>query len=176
MSNNDFIKTFIDHIQPGQYVLDLGAGDGMFARMFVERGAKVTAVDTRPMKLNDTMIVTKQMTIENFCATENVEKYDLMFARNAIQFLDKNLVFETLLPWMEEHISSNGIIAFETFYRDPEPPFDHPMRSLYTLKELTGHFMLWNELFAREYDHVGLDMSGNTRKFFAASLIVQKAC
>ena len=76
---------------------------------------------------------------------------------------------------MEKHISSKGIIAIETFYLDPEPPFDHPTRSLYTLKELTRHFMSWNEIFAQEYDHMGLDMNGNTRRFFVASLIVQKS-
>jgi 2-polyprenyl-3-methyl-5-hydroxy-6-metoxy-1,4-benzoquinol methylase len=175
MNNQDFTKTFLNHIQPGHHVLDLGAGDGKFAQMFVERGAKVTAVDTRPMNINDAMIVPKQMTIEYFCATENKEHFDLIFVRNAIQFLDKNWTLETFLPWMEERCSDKGIIVIETFYQDPEPPFDHPMRSLYTLKELTGFFMSWNELFAREYDHVGLDLSGNTRKFFITSLIVQKA-
>lgn len=175
MRNHDFTNTFLSYIQPGQHVLDLGAGDGKFAQMFVERGGKVTAVDTHPININDAMIVSKQMTIEDFCVTESAEKYDLIFARNAIQFLDKNWALESLLLWMEEHISSNGIIAIETFYQEPEPPFDHPMRSLYTLKELTGYFMSWNELYAQEYSHVGLDMGGQTHKFFVSSLIVQKA-
>ena len=90
MNTHDFTKTFLSHLKLGQHVLDLGAGDGKFAQIFVERGAAVTAVDTRPMNINDAMIVPKQMTIEDFCATKSAEKYDLMFARNAIQFLDKN--------------------------------------------------------------------------------------
>lgn len=143
--------------------------------MFVERGARVTAVDTRIPALQDPLIAAKRMKIEDFCETEKPGRYDLIFARNVLQFLDKHWVFETLFPWVEEHIIQRGIVAVETFYQDPEPPFDHRMRSLYTLKELTAHFMPWTEVFAREYSHHGFDMSGQARTFFVSSLIVERA-
>ncbi len=174
MSNQDFTKRFLDYIKPGQHVLDLGAGEWKFAQMFVERGARVTAVDTRPSLLRNAMITRVTMNIEDFCSATHPDKYDLVFARNVLQFLDKYWVFETLLPWIEEHLAGQGIIGIETFYQDPEPPFDHSMRSLYALKELTTHFLLWAELYAKEYDHRGFDMSGQTRKFFVSDLIVKK--
>lgn len=174
MSNQDFTKTFLSGIKPGQRVLDLGAGGGDFVRMFVDRGARVTAVDPRIPEIQDVMINSKRMEIEEFCAAENPDRYDLIFARNVIQFLDKNWTLENLFPWMEEHTSQQGIIAIETFYKDPEPPFDHPMRALYTLGELMNYFMPWKDIHAREYSHQGLDMNGQARKFFVSSLIVQR--
>jgi len=169
-----FTNAFLDRITPGHRVLDLGAGDGKFAHMFSECGAIVTVVDTQAPKFQDAKITVKKMKIEDFCAINGTGHYDLIFARNVIQFLDKNWVFETLFPWMDRHSTQQGIIAIETFYQDPKPPFKHFMRSLYTLQELTEYFIMWKELYTKEYSHNGLDISGQTRKFFVSSLIVQK--
>ncbi|MEK7519161.1 MAG: SAM-dependent methyltransferase [Patescibacteria group bacterium] len=174
MNNQDFTKTFLDLLKPNQHVLDLGAGEGKFSRMFLERGTIVTAVDIRIPKQEEEKFRAVRMKIEDYCNTPNTEKYNRFFLRNVIQFLDKNWVFEILFPWIENHSSDSSIVAIETFYQDPEPPFDHPMRSLYSLDELTLHFMTWVEHFARQYSHMGLDMGGQTRKFFLSSLIVQK--
>lgn len=172
--NQDFTKTFLDLLKPNQRVLDLGAGDGKFARMFVERGAAVTAVDIRIPKQGEEMFKAVRMRIEDFCSTPSTEKYNTVFLRNIIQFLDKSWVFEILFPWIDEHSADSAVIAIETFYQDPVPPFDHPMRSLYSLEELTLHYMAWVEHYTRQYSHIGLDMNGQTRKFFVSSLIVQK--
>ena len=174
MSDQDFTRKIFEYLKPGNHVLDLGAGVGDFARMFVEHGAKVTAVDPIVMTQPDPNIKTKPMRIEDFYNEHNSDQYDLIFARNILQFLDKNWVFATLFPWLEGHLTPNGIIAIETFYQNPNPPFDQPMRSLYTLQELTAHFMSWSEIFAREYNHQGLDMSGQSRQFFISSLIVRR--
>ena len=172
--NQDFTKTFLNLLKSNHHVLDLGAGEGNFSRMFLERGAVVTAVDSRIPKQDEENFNAVRMKIEDFCNTPNTEKYDRFFLRNVIQFLDKSWVFEILFPWIENHSSNNAVIAIETFYQDPAPPFEHPMRSLYSLEVLTLHFMTWVEHFARQYSHVGLDMGGQTRTFFVSSLIVQK--
>lgn len=174
MNIRDFTNTFIDCIKPGCRVLDLGAGEGKFTQMFLERGAIVTAVDTQPPAFQDAKLTVKKMKIEDFCASKGNEHYDLAFARNVIQFLDKSWVYETLFPWIDKHLVKGGIVAIETFYQDPEPPFDHSMTSLYTLKELTSYFVTWKEIYAEEYSHLDFDMSGQTRKFFISSLIVQR--
>lgn len=174
MSIQDFTNTFTDCITPGNKVLDLGAGDCMFTQMFLERGAIVTAVDTRPPAFHDDNLTFKKMTVEDFCAAEKKDRYNFIFARNIIQFLDKHWVFETLFPWMDEHVAEQGVVAITTFYQDPKPPFDKLMRSLYTLNELTSYFMTWKELYAKEFSDLGSDMRGQTRKFFISSLIIQK--
>lgn len=83
-------------------------------------------------------------------------------------------MFEILFPWLEEHVKNNGIVGIETFYQDPKPPFDHAMRSLYTIKELTQHFVSWQELYAKEFDQDNLDLRGTLRHFYYSDLIVKK--
>jgi 2-polyprenyl-3-methyl-5-hydroxy-6-metoxy-1,4-benzoquinol methylase len=170
----NFTNTFLDCVKPGSKVLDLGAGEGIYTQMFLDQGASVTAVDTRPPAFDDAKLIVKKMTVEDFCRVEETGRYNLVFARNVIQFLDKNWVFENLFPWLEDHLEPDGVIAIETFYQDPEPPFDHPMSSLYRLDELNAYFISWQELRAREYEHVGFDLAGQTRKFFISSLIARK--
>jgi len=179
MEIQNFTNTFLDGIEPGNKVLDLGAGEGKFAQMFLDCGATVTAVDMKPPAFQDPALIVKKIKIEDFCASEEGEQYDLVFARNVIQFLDKSWVYETLFSWIDKHLVKGGIIAIETFYQDPEPAFAHPMRSLWTLPELTSFLMnetqlYAKELYAKQFDHIGFDMSGQTRKFFVTSLIAQK--
>lgn len=174
MNKQNFVDTTLHLVNPGHHVLDLGAGNGTFAQIFVERGARVTVVDISIRKITDPSVTTKKMRVEDFVEIEQTGKFGLIFARNILQFLDKPWVFETLFPWLDDHLSSAGVIAVETFYQDPEPPFDHPMRSLYTLQELTTHFISWEELLARQYEHRSLDMSGHERTFFTTDMIVRK--
>ena len=153
MTPKDFTSIFLNHIKPGHKVLDLGAGSGDFSQMFADKGAIVTAVDSKiPVDLGES-IIPKKMKIEEFIAHENDERYDLIFLRNILQFLDKQWVFDVLLPWFQGHLNTGGIIGIETFYQEPEPAFDHPMRSLYSAPELSGHFLSWQEIHLQQYDH-----------------------
>ncbi|MBT4649095.1 hypothetical protein HOC14_02080 [bacterium] len=173
--DQNFNNTFLKYVKPDNKILDIGSGEGNFTQMFLERGAIVTTVDTKSSSLQDnTRLTIKEMKIEDFCATEVNTQYNLIFIRNIIQFLDKNWVLEIFFPWISEHITNNGIVAIETFYKDPEPLFINLMQSLYSLKELNSYFMTWKEIYSKEYSHVSLDMDGKTRKFFTSSLIVQK--
>ncbi|MBI5466743.1 MAG: class I SAM-dependent methyltransferase [Candidatus Kerfeldbacteria bacterium] len=170
---HDFSKTVLSRIQPGDHVLDLGAGQGSFALMFVEHGAHVTAVDPRlPADLGE-HVTAQPVTAEVFCAAPNANRYDCVFARNVIQFLDKAWVQETLFPWFANHLVPGGTVAISTFYQNPVPPFDRPMRSLYTLDELTAPFVTWTEILSRHYEHRGPDMSGQLRTFYTTDLIVR---
>ena len=98
MEIQNFTDIFLGCIKPGHKVLDLGAGEGNFSQMFLDRGAIVTAVDKRPPMFQDVNLTVKKMRIEDFCASADGEQYDLFFVRNVIQFLDKSWVYETLSP------------------------------------------------------------------------------
>lgn len=172
--SKEFIKTVLDCIKPGHHVLDLGTGDGRFARLFAERGAHVTAVDPEAPTTAEPLIDFKKMPVEEFMSHADTTPYDMVFMRNFIQFLDKQWCFDILFPWVGTRLRGGGILAIHTFYRDPEPPFDHPMRSLYPINELKEHFVLWPEVLAEEYCERGLDMAGQERTFFVSDLIVQK--
>lgn len=174
LPEREFIQVFLDQLQTRWRILDLGAGQGDFAHKFVERSATVTAVDVLLPKLSNPAITPKRMRVEEYIAATSSETFDAVFARNILQFLDRSWVFETLFPWIANHLTPHGLLAIETFYRDPEPPFPHPLRSFYTLAELTPHFISWNELLATQSEHQGLDMAGQARKFFTTDMIVKK--
>src|SRR3989344_8431123 len=172
MASEDFTKVFLEQIQPGDAILDLGAGTGAFSQTFMEHGAVVTAVDVRmPDGLGDA-IVSKKMSVQDFVAKAMDEQYEAFFLRNIIQFLDKQWVFETLLPWLTSHVRTGGHIAIQTFYAEPVPPFDRQMTSLFVIEELAAAFPTWPELYRASGEHEGPDMAGNIRRFFTASLIV----
>ena len=83
--NEDEIIEFLG-IKEHMSVLDLGAGDGFFAKMFVNRGAEVTAVDRNSKyfeDMNELGIATKEGDI---CAF-NEGKYDLVFIANVLHDL-----------------------------------------------------------------------------------------
>lgn len=174
MSTHNFLDIITEHIQQGNTILDLGSGDGTFARKFAEHGAIVIAIDAKYCPPNEDSITFQKESVEDFVAKKEVQQYDLVFMRNIVQFLEKNWVFETLFPWLDEHVKVHGIVGIETFYHDPKPPFDHPMRSLYTTKELTQYFVTWQELYAKEYDEDNLDLRGALRHFYISDLIVKK--
>lgn len=174
MPKQDFINIIFQHIQPGSTILDLGSGEGKFARMFAKRGAIVTAVDAKFRPQNEESITFQTASVEEFIAKIGTQQYDLVFMRNILQFLDKNWVFETLFPWLENHVKANGIVGIETFYQDPNPPFDHTMHSFYTTKELTEHLLTWQEMYENEFDEDNFDFAGTLRHFFISDLIVKK--
>lgn len=172
--NENFTKNYLSYIKSGDKVLDLGAGVGTYSRMFADKGAIVNAVDIKvPEDLGES-IVPKKMKVEDFVDLNEEAQYGLVFMRNILQFLDKRWVFEILFPWLEEHLKKRGVIGIETFYSEPEPPFEHPLRSLYIAPELASYFLSWQELYNEQYEHRGPDMSGNMRKFFLTDMIVRK--
>ena len=84
--NEDEIIEFL-RIKEHMSVLDLGAGDGFFAKMFMNIGAEVTAVDRNSEyfeDMNDLGIATKKGDICTF----DEGKYDLVFIANVLHDLD----------------------------------------------------------------------------------------
>ena len=174
-SPEEFTSEFISLIRPGSRILDMGAGIGTFSQMFADKGALVTAVDIKIREGLDENIASKKLKVEEFVMHNSNDIYDVAFMRNILQFLDKEWVFEILFPWLDEHLTRGGVVGIETFYKEPMPPFDHALRSLYTIRELAEHFLLWQELYSEQYEEYGPDMSGNFRQFFLSDLIVRKA-
>lgn len=173
MQPDTFITTVFSTVQAGQAVLDIGAGQGIFARRFVDRGAHVVAVDPRGFELSDQLLTSRRMSIEKFILNDTA-RYDLVFARNVLQFLEKRWVFDDLLPWIEGHLTSHGIIAIETFFTEPNPPFPKALASTYTLDELRTILPHWTELLAEQYEHRGSDMQGEMRHFSTTDVILQR--
>lgn len=170
--HEQFIATILDSIHTDSAVLDLGSGDGRFARMFSERGAHVTAVDREPMPEMKGVSFVHGL-IQDFIET-NSDQYDMIFMRNCIQFMKSSWVFSTLLPFTLSHTKPNGIVAVKTFYQEPDPPFERPLASLYTLSKLKNAFNDWTTVLEFEGQLTLNDRKGTERLFSVVDLVVQR--
>jgi cyclopropane fatty-acyl-phospholipid synthase-like methyltransferase len=173
LKSKEFTKQFLFQIQPGWKIIDVGAGNGHFSRLFVERGAIVTAIEPSSKIAEEESIQVIRTNVEDFIRTD-VGKYDAVFIRNVIQFLSKDWVYRALFPWIDTHLVVNGLIGVETFFKEPSPPFENSIKSLYGLKELADEFPGWQILLKDEYEHYDSDMRGKKRLFYATDLIMRK--
>ena len=174
MPPSEFTQSFISYVRTGSTVLDLGAGSGKFSEQFLDKGARVTAVDMRKPEHVREGITIIQGTVEDYVAKANREHFDLIFFRNILQFLEKEWVFSVLFPWLHDHINKDGIIGIETFYQNPEPAFNQPLKSLYRIQEFNNVLPKWQKLYSEECDFNGPDLMGRVRHFFIVDLIMRR--
>ncbi len=172
--SSKFIKEVLKFLKYEDRVLDLGAGLGSQSERFARAGALVTAVDKRTNpKLKN--IVWHKTSVEDFIANaSNQQNYRIIFSQNLLQFLNKEWVFVKLLPWLKDHLEPGGIVAFKTFYQEPEQAFTEPLSSLYNADELQNFFNDYRVIIKSQEEILDSDMKGKIRKFFITKLIIQK--
>lgn len=172
----NFSEKALEFVQPDSKVLDLGAGNGWFSKECLQRGAIVTAVDQKRLVENLPEIDWQTVSIQDFIdqlPTSNT--YNLIYSRNLIQFLDADWVETTLWPILLERLESGGIIAVQTFYQDPEPPFETRLSSVYTTNDLKKILPGLEVILEEQFSKQSPDMMGIPRMFFITNLIVKKA-
>lgn len=169
----EFIKKVLEFKQPPGRVLDLGAGKGDQSQQFTEVGFEVTAVDLKNSELNNPKIKWVQSGAADFLK-EVSEKYDIIYARNILQFLDKQYVKEELVNKFKEILNQGGVIDIHTFYKEPEPPFPMMFRSLYEVAELKDIFKEFEVLYEVKWDGMRPDLQGQTRHFYGIEIILKK--
>ncbi len=170
-----FLEQAYTGLKPGMKVLDLGAGDLAHAASMRERGAaEVIAVDKKKPKQVPDGIIFQEQSVEDYMAKlPDTDTFDFVLARNIFQFMDKNLVLNTLLKKLVEHIRPSGIIAIETFNKPPEPNFEKPNKSFYSLSELI-EALPFEPLLAEEVAEKAKDKAGISRTFYLTRYIVKK--
>ncbi len=171
-----FAETTLHYVQPGSRVLDLGAGNGWFARQAVERGAVVTAVDLKdaPQELSGLRWI-KQDVVSFVANWPTQESYDIIFSRNLIQFLSGEWVKKSFFPTALQHLDPHGIFALQTFFQDPEPSFERPLISRYTAEALQENLSSLKITHLRQFNENAPDMKGIPRTFFITNCIAQKS-
>lgn len=171
----NLVQTCLSIAQQGSRVLDLGSGNGRIAAKLAGRGAQVIAVDRvqQSEPLDGVTFISAEVVdfVERLPAAK---LFDLILLRNLIQFLYFEIVVEQLLPKLQSHLRPGGYIAIGTFYRDPDPPFDRPAQSVYTLNDLRQFFTDWTEVFADERKELMNDLRGKERLFFVTELIFRR--
>lgn len=166
---------FYSFIEPWFYILDLGAGAGKQAAEMVRLGAKVLAVDNKEPPERGDGVEWNILPIQEWIMdiTED-QQFDAILTRNVLQFFKKDLVVEELLPILSRHLKSGGLFALETFYQDPDPPFERPFWSYWNEDELKTNFSGWEVVVSMMRKENGPDSNGKLRIFYKTGLIVKR--
>lgn len=169
------LNQFYGLLKPNWRVLDLGAGEGKQAKQMLEFGVKVVAVDKKEPKEKDGAISWNVSPIEEWIIHLAEEDFfDAILARNSLQFFDKAIVENKLLPTLSKHLKSGGLFEIETFFKEPEPPFANPFRSLWTEDELKKIFIGWEVIASEIGKENTTDLNGQLRDFYKTCLLFRK--
>lgn len=171
----DLVELVVARLKAVDRVLDLGAGAGHQAITFRDAGMKVTAVDIQlPKSLPEDINWVEAKGEEYLESLADTVKFEAIFMRNILQFFDREWTEKQLPTLLATHLSPVGPTVINTFYKDPNPPFDHPFRSLYTVQELERLFAGWTIELAEQFEKDGLDLSGHPRHFFITQLVASR--
>jgi SAM-dependent methyltransferase len=166
-----FLSELSHFVRHGARVLELGAGRGGHARFFAALGARVTAVDAVAREVDG--VEWLPITVQQWCAKRTRRKYDVVFMRNLLQQLDRDWVLDVLLPKVTDRVRERGIVAIETFFAPPDPPWKGGSPSVYRARELARR-LGGRVLTSHERSERGHDISGKPRVFHVARVIVRK--
>lgn len=170
----ELFELFTNSLPPHSTVVDLGAGEGKYAQILSSNGHQVIAVDKNPQPLVEG-IEQIHSSVEDWITNLSPDsRADGFLLKNVIQFIDKDFVFDTLIPKLIHHLNPNGIIGIETFTQPPIPPFEITHRSHYDITELRPLFQGWEMLMSDNIENDGKDMNGNIRHFFITRLVARK--
>lgn len=167
-----FIDLVLKYAKPKGKVLDLGAGQGKQAEQFLLAGFNVTAVDKDLPENINSKIDWHKAKIEEFLKDSN-QKYDVIFARNIFQFLDKEYITNDVPKILKNILKPGGVIAVRTFYKDSEPSLDKYFASYYSLDELKDIFYDFEILYEYVWDEDRPDLRGQVRRFHVSEIIVR---
>ena len=169
------IYSFLQLLPQSGLVVDLGAGEGKYAKILAEAGHRVIAVDKKPPQDMPTGVEYETATIQDWEANLPADfRADGYLLKNIVQFLPRDWIAGTLLPFLKDRTSSHGVIAIETFTKAPNPPFDKPHTSYYNLADLMSVFRDWKIELAEEVQEQARDMAGTPRQFHVTRLIAAK--
>lgn len=172
------MQYFVKALPPkkGVQILDLGSGFNGWAVSMAELGYRVTAVDQRPQSIFHFNMNYVQADILEWLRSLDPEvKFDGIFVRYVIHLFPKDVIVNELMPLLRKHLASGGVIALETFYMPPSPPFeeDHRHPSYWTSNDL---WELVSDMKVCEDDEVAsprLDMEGNERMFYSSFVVAK---
>lgn len=108
-SSRAFVRSILDYceLDPGARVLEIGCGTGQATQAFLDNGCKVTAVekaaDMAELALETLSVGSGKLTIHTqaFEEFEIGERYDLVFAANALHWIQPELRYSKPLSALE---------------------------------------------------------------------------
>jgi 2-polyprenyl-3-methyl-5-hydroxy-6-metoxy-1,4-benzoquinol methylase len=146
-SNPDpWLWEFFRTIRPFTHVLDIGAGDGRFARIFRRCGAITHAVDKQPRTVPPEKFPWVLGRIEWIYGRIEAEStlrvirqhgpFHVVFMSNILHFLERRWVQTTLMPTIIPLLTIGGTVAIQTISQEPQRPLQDPIASLWSVEDL----------------------------------------
>jgi trans-aconitate methyltransferase len=157
--------------------LDIGCGTGADTKEMVKRGIKVTAIDvnkevknyfTAEDLRNINLLITP---IEKF----NFKKYDLIFAKSSLIFLQKKTFIEVLLK-IKSALNTNGIFAARLWgVKDSYNVKGKRQKFSFVEKqELLNYFKGFKLLAYAEEEKDRVSAGGDLKHFHFINIILEK--
>ena len=115
--SSPWITRFASLVRPGAAVLDVACGGGRHARLFLERGHPVAAVDLDTSGLEDLRRYPQLEIVQ--ADLENGSPWPLPGRRFGAVVVT-NYLWRPLLPPLLESIDQEGVLLYETFARGNE--------------------------------------------------------
>lgn len=174
MQDINLISQYIDI--KDKKVFDIGSANGKFASFFMDKGAKVFAIDirdnTKPEFKNNPNFSFQEASIDTF---ETEDKFDIIFSRNVFSFCESDL--EKLLEKLKNNIVKDGVIFF-TYFGDKEIwTQDGKLKSLTRSemdKILEDNKKDFDVKYFAEELFEGLTMDGGTKNWHIFRIVLKK--
>ena len=158
---NELLQKIYEQLDVDLEFLDLGCGQGRDALFMLQKGSKVTAVDSSPegIKKIKEVIQTNNLPLHNinlFCddiKAFNIikDKYTIINAFNSLQFLPKQDALK-LIAKIKKNIKNKGYIIISSFTVD-DPLYKKDVnndRCFFESHELEKIFSDFNIIFYKE--------------------------
>ena len=116
---NDLLMRICLPFLNGKRVLDIGCGPGYFLTFFAKNGATVTGLDSSMGCISAARYYAKERNVLHKCNLilgdarefKSKEKFDLIFAKDIIEHLDRN---EDFVKSLWQHLKKGGVLVLST--------------------------------------------------------------
>jgi SAM-dependent methyltransferase len=170
----NFVEETLEFAPSKGRVVDLGAGAGEQLRRFRERGYDGIGVDLHRPELVPAGIVWEQVDVRTWLdRLAPGDKFEVIFTRALLPFLEKPWVLERLLPELVDHLAPGGVLAIQTFSKPPSPPFEGSSLAYFSALELVAKLSHLDIPVQDQFEDHGPTTDGVVRDLWFTRVIVR---
>ena len=155
-------------------VLDVGAGQGDQAAELADLGHIVVAIERRPVSFAHQNVEWHRAKIEDWIVTQPDGMFDAILLRHTIQFMAPAHVCDELVPHLKRLVRPGGIVAIETFTKQPEPAFESDHPSYWHHAGLEALFKEYIVDLSDDVEETYIGMDGVERHWYLTRFIARK--
>lgn len=168
-----YYEFFLDHIDPGSKILDIGCGNGFVASQIAKKAGHVTGIDTESANISIAKKNHAQENIEFILGDATIypftNRYDAIILSNVLEHIGSRIPFLRDI----QKISDTILIRVPMLDRDWMPLYRKSLGMFYFCD--STHFTEYTqESFRNEMDQAGLKIESSTIRFGEIWAVVKK--